>query len=423
MNTILRDISIIWTLIHCCLMFMLLYESRYSQKKTNIITAVFVIPVIVINLLNVWFFGIETAGNLIVPCCVLPSFVFFFIMAKNRDTRFIFTFCLSDTVVLEITIASNIIDTVWGAGNYLVMFIIRLVIYPVLELLLIKYVRKPYQYLQRNTKKGWGIFSLLAAMFYAIILTVTYYPTIILERMEYVPYLIMILALVPIMYLTVFSILKKQLELLHSEEQNKILALQNKMAEERLAAIYESEKKLNMVKHDMKHNAILLSDYIKNNRLEEAREHLKSFILDIDKAASKSYCENPSVNAVLSYYDKSAEENGVKLETSIRLPSELSVDKTDLAVVLSNGLENAINAAKESEKRYICAKAFNDGEKIYIEIINSFSGSIAFEENLPKSKREDHGYGTKSMAAIVNKYGGIYSFETENENFIFRCSM
>ena len=133
MNTILRDISIIWTLIHCCLMFMLLYESRYSQKKTNIITAVFVIPVIVINLLNVWFFGIETAGNLIVPCCVLPSFVFFFIMAKNRDTRFIFTFCLSDTVVLEITIASNIIDTVWGAGNYLVMFIIRLVIYPVLE--------------------------------------------------------------------------------------------------------------------------------------------------------------------------------------------------------------------------------------------------------------------------------------------------
>ncbi len=54
--------------------------------------------------------------------CVFPSLIFFFIMAKNRDTRFLFTFCVVDTIILEIVFATNLLDTVLGLGNYIVMF-------------------------------------------------------------------------------------------------------------------------------------------------------------------------------------------------------------------------------------------------------------------------------------------------------------
>jgi two-component system, LytTR family, sensor histidine kinase AgrC len=41
---------------------------------------------------------------------------------------------------------------------------------------------------------------------------------------------------------------------------------------------------------------------------------------------------------------------------------------------------------------------------------------------LPKSNRKDagHGFGIKSMVAIVERHGGLYSFETEGGVFIMQ---
>lgn len=46
-----------------------------------------------------------------------------------------------------------------------------------------------------------------------------------------------------------------------------------------------------------------------------------------------------------------------------------------------------------------------------------------FDGNMPRSKQENHGYGTRSMAAIVTKYDGVYSFTIEDGDFVFRCGM
>ena len=165
MDTILRDLSIIWVLIHCCIMFMMLYESRFSQMKTNIITGIFMTAIIIITVFNVRQFGTAKAGELIVPVCVIPSLILFFVMAKNRGTRFLFTFCLVDTVVLELLFITNLLDGLLGIKNYIVMFVSRLILFPLAEFFIVKYLRTPYQSLQRRMKKGWGVFSILAALF------------------------------------------------------------------------------------------------------------------------------------------------------------------------------------------------------------------------------------------------------------------
>lgn len=423
MNTIFRDLSLIWLLMHCCIMFMLLYESKYSQRKTNIITGIFMVPLIIINMASVLYFGPNRAGQLLIFTCVLPSLLFFFIMSKSRDTRFLFTFCLVDTIVLEVMIATNLIDTMLGFGNYIVMFISRLVIIILLEFLLVKYLRKPYHTLQQQMKKGWGVFSILAALFYITIMMVTYYPSVILDRPQYYPYLAMILILVPTMYITVFSALWKQIKLFQAAEENRMLCLQIKMANERIANSHENENRLKILRHDLRHNALLLADYIQNGRLDKAEEYINSIINDVSANQLRNYCKNNSVNVVLSYYGDIAESNGICLKTDINLPEKLNIDETDFAVVLSNGFENAINALKNCEHKEIIIKSFTDNEKLYLEIKNPFEGSIEFEHGLPKSSNEDHGYGTKSMATIVDKNKGIYSFIVENGFFVFRCAI
>lgn len=423
MNTIFRDLSLIWLLMHCCIMFMLLYESKYSQRKTNIITGIFMVPLIIINMASVLYFGPNRAGQLLIFTCVLPSLLFFFIMSKSRDTRFLFTFCLVDTIVLEVVIATNLIDTMLGFGNYIVMFISRLVIIILLEFLLVKYLRKPYHTLQQQMKKGWGVFSILAALFYITIMMVTYYPSVILDRPQYYPYLAMILILVPTMYITVFSALWKQIKLFQAAEENRMLCLQIKMANERIANSHENENRLKILRHDLRHNALLLADYIQNGRLDKAEEYINSIINDVSANQLRNYCKNNSVNVVLSYYGDIAESNGICLETDINLPEKLNIDETDFAVVLSNGFENAINALDNCENKEIIIKSFTDNEKLYLEIKNPFEGSIEFDHGLPKSSNEDHGYGTKSMATIVDKNKGIYSFIVENGFFVFRCAI
>lgn len=423
MNTVLRDLSITWMLIHCCVLFMLLYESRYTKRKTNIITAVFMIPIVVVNVPNVNLFGIETAGKLIVFCCVLPSLIFFFIMAKNRDTRFLFTFCVCDTIVLEVLFATNLLDTALDFGNYVVMFVSRLVIMPLLELLIVKYLRKPYHLIQRQMKKGWGIFSLMAALFYVSLLLFTYYPTIILDRPEYFPYLILMMILVPVMYMTVFKVLWTQIKLFESAQENRELDVQIKMAEERLLRGRENESNIKILRHDTKHQMLLLNDYIKNKSFDKVEKYIESLVENIDRYALKSYCNNYCANVVLSYYSVVADKKGIDFECDINLPEALNISETDLAVVLSNGLENAINAQSDCGSKIIFIKGFTEEDKIWLEIKNPLTGAVQFDGKMPLSKQENHGYGTRSMAAIVEKYEGIYSFAVEDGEFVFRCCM
>ena len=423
MGTILRDISLVWTLLHCCFMFMLLYESRYTARKTNILTCIFIVPLIIINMMIVIFLGTEKAGQLVVFACVLPSLIFFLIMARNRDTRFLFTFCLVDTVILEVLFASNILDTVLGLGHYLVMFLFRLISFPLLELCLVKYLRQPYQLLQQQMKKGWGVFSIMAMLFYAVMLLSTYHPFIITERPEYYPHLILLLILIPVMYMTVFKLLWTQLQLFNAAEKNRILDMQVKMTSERLTASAESEKRLQVLRHDMRHKMLLLNDYIRNENYAAVEQYINSMIADIAQTAPQIYCNNHSVNVVLSYYSKIADEQGITFSASVCLPAALKINQTDLAVVLSNGLENAINAQACCDDKKVLIKGFIEAGKICLEIKNPFSGSVAFDGALPCSKQEHHGFGTKSMAAIIEKYDGIYSFSVDNGYFCFRCIM
>lgn len=423
MGTILRDISIIWTLLHCCLMFMLLYDSRFSARKTNILTCIFMVPVTLVNLMNVIFLGIEKAGQLVIFACVLPSLIFYFLMAKNRDTRFLFTFCLVDTIILEVLFATNILDSVVGFDHYIVMFLSRLIIFPLLEVCLVKYLRRPYQLLQQQMKKGWGVFSVMAALFYAVMLLSTYHPFIITERPEYYPHLVLLLILIPVMYMTVFKLLWTQLQLFDAAEKNRILDMQVKMTNERLNNSAEAEKRLQMLRHDMRHKMLLLSDYIRSENHPAAEQYISSMIADIGQSTPQTYCDNHSVNVVLSYYSKIAEEKGITFSTSICLPAALKISQTDLAVVLSNGLENAINAQEHCGDKKVFVKGFMEAGKIYLEIKNPFNSSVAFNGTLPCSKQENHGFGTKSMAAIVEKYDGVYSFSAENGYFFFRCTM
>lgn len=80
---------------------------------------------------------------LLIPVCTIPSCIFFWILARYRDGRFFFTFCMVDTIALEILYITYLIDY-FLPGDLPVMITERIECMPVL---LLMFVLMPYIYL------------------------------------------------------------------------------------------------------------------------------------------------------------------------------------------------------------------------------------------------------------------------------------
>lgn len=145
---IFRDLSLLWSLFHILILFMLLYRSRYSVRKTFLLTGLTMGPLILLNIAGVAVYGTAVMGKIFIFTCTLPSLLFFWFVSKDKKGRFFFTFCLADTVALWIIAVTNLADFYVGGGQYILMFIGRLLLFPLLEWAAVKRLRKPYLELQ-----------------------------------------------------------------------------------------------------------------------------------------------------------------------------------------------------------------------------------------------------------------------------------
>ena len=146
--TVFRDISVLWSLFHILILFMMLYRSRYGKRKTFFLTGIAMGPLILLNMAGLFLYGAEVMGKVFILTCTLPSLLFFWFISKDKKGRFFFTFCLADTIALWIIIVTNVLDFYFGGEQYILMFIGRLVLFPLVDWWAVRHLREPYMELQ-----------------------------------------------------------------------------------------------------------------------------------------------------------------------------------------------------------------------------------------------------------------------------------
>lgn len=104
--------------------------------------------------------------------------------------------------------------------------------------------------------------------------------------------------------------------------------------------------------------------------------------------------------------------------------ASVNISDNDLCVLLSNALENALHAcqflAEEQIECTIDVQFYESEGRLYLQIINPCKNEIHFENGVPVSEQKGHGVGVQSICAIVERYGGIYSFSVQDEQFVLR---
>ncbi len=409
----LRDISVVWSLLHVLILFIVFYQSRYPIKKTIALTGIFMGSLLVLISALVFIKGAMWVANWMIVLCVLPSLLFFWLLSSQRDGRFIFTFCFVDTVSLWWLVLTMILNYLLTPDSYLVIFIGRLVGFPVFEYLVYYRFRKPYLEAQRAVSKGWGSFAAVTVVFYALLLVASLYPTNFYSRPEILPVLLLLLLLLPLMYNNIFQILLRQQRLTDAEEQMRILNAQAAMMERRVNQTMESEKQISIHRHDLRHRLQTIYAMLQEGETGAAMDYISASQEALTDVKDKRWCANSVMNAVFTAYFRQAEAEGIRIETDMDIPASLSVDAVELSTVFANALENAIQAVKglPRERRVICCKCIRYPQLMF-SVSNPYKGKVRFDENgCPAADAPSHGTGTRSIAAYCEKHGAVCRYK------------
>ena len=109
------------------------------------------------------------------------------------------------------------------------------------------------------------------------------------------------------------------------------------------------------------------------------------------------------------------------------LPAFIMVSDSDLCVLLSNALENALHAcqpfATAGTACIIDVQFYEREGRFFLQVINPCGEGIHFEKGIPISDQPNHGIGVQSICAIVQQYGGVYTFMVQEGQFILRLSI
>jgi len=421
--TLLRDFSSVYASFFSLVILIILFESRYSPKKTIRLTFSLMIPLLLLNTVMLFLLGPQKMSTLLLLTCSLPSLIFFWVLAKYRDGRLLFTFCLADTLVLEIMHITTVLDFFLG-NSYIFTAAARLILCPLLAWIIYRWVRPLYRELQKNVTKGWYVFAAIALIFYIVLSLSMSVPTMITERLNQLPAMILLLILMPAIYIQIFLTLCHQQKLHEMTEEDNILRLQVLGMTSRIEELAAADEKFRTERHDFRHQLQVIAGLAEQGEYDRLRQVIRDYTDTVRESAVRRYCSNPVIDTVLASYLQKAEDRGIQVCTAISFPETLPVNDTELATVFSNAIENAINACEsvEPDKRMIEVKVLTS-PRFMLQISNSYTGTVEFNENgIPVSREDGHGFGTRSIAAFCNKNNAFYEFKTTEEKFQLRIS-
>ena len=210
------------------------------------------------------------------------------------------------------------------------------------------------------------------------------------------------------------------------QRERDMLDTQLRQAQREFESLKQLQQNAAAYRHDMRHHLALLQGLAANGLINEINEYLQTAQSGMDAITPIRYCENETVNLILSSFAAKARQAEITLEIDVRLPDLLVFSDTELCSLLSNAMENAIKAAQgiaDSSKRIIRLRMYSKNNKLCIDLRNSYHTEPVFHQGLPVSKEQGHGYGTKSMAQIVENHKGIYQFSVKDGWFIFQATI
>lgn len=177
---------------------------------------------------------------------------------------------------------------------------------------------------------------------------------------------------------------------------------------------------INIKCHDLKKQITSLKQIASTRERNDMIEELEQSVLIYDGIAKTG---NEAIDLVLTEISWRCAKNAVRFDYVINGDDYAFMMMEDIYSMFFNALDNAIESVMEEpdqDKRMISLKSSVQGDLLYIQILNYCTVKPEFRDGLPLTTKKDkkvHGYGTKSVRYIAEKYNGSVRMTMTEESF------
>ena len=341
---------------------------------------------------------------------LVGQYVIFFVTTKGKLAERIFTMMTYSIFFCIVMSLFTMIRGTFSELHWALIALIQAVLLSAIVAYFLRYVCTLCRAASKNINRGWSQLIFVNVVFIITIILSSVFPIRLTSFRDpsfitFVFLSISIMAVYPVIFLSINN-MSEAAEKREVETQNKLLVAQIEAESAQLAADSKS-------RHDRRHHNLVMLGLAKSGDFETLTKHLTNLVDDDNKVWGETrYCENNTVNMILTMYNRRASQNGISVKISAKASGSLAVPPQDLVVVIANLFENAINevANLKSKECYIDIQIKDSPERLLIKIDNPCRANLTFDENL-------YGIGIRSVISTTSKYEGMYDFTAEDGIF------
>lgn len=217
-----------------------------------------------------------------------------------------------------------------------------------------------------------------------------------------------------ILYVLIFQIqklLQDKYELRLMEE--KIAFENSRLNDARI--IWDDIKK---IRHDMKQHLTIISGHLENGEIEGCKDYISELLPDIDHMGKLIISDNKVIDYIINTKLGSLDDTQVIISGSIGDLSDIK--ETDLACLLGNIIDNAVDATRQANEKRIELFFMRQNSNRIIICKNTTNNSVLQGNRELRSTKHDghsHGYGTKIIKKIASDYNGMVEFFEDIDMF------
>ena len=216
--------------------------------------------------------------------------------------------------------------------------------------------------------------------------------------------------------------------MVRTQQENIEYKLQKQKAEidtEYYSLLQNQYENSNIIIHDIKRHLMSVKELANHNDCDNILKYIDDLYGEYDIKYLRKYSNHKLINAIINRYMEMCKTYNIDFYCDIRDIDFSFISDANLTAILDNLLENAIEAAKDSELKTI-ELTIKESNSNFVAINLENSCTTAPKKSggeliTTKTDKEVHGYGIRSIKRIAKEYNGNinYSFDEKTMTFVF----
>ena len=417
MNTFCYFLEIIATI----LLFSFGLHFEFTPKKTHlIISGIFII---------LWGFYI-TFASVPFPNIFFIPFIISFIFKGNTYLKVLFFFMYS---LFESIVVNSMVFIISHFLNYNFYALYRGADFIFYSISCVFCVFLKFQHTQQNNlgytikKRDYLllIFTICINFLLSIFASILFFEPITARVQQFVAFFILLMICMTILIFFLYFKLQQYHQKLQQTATHAKKAL--KLEELHYMDLQQKNKDLRAFRHDYNHHIFAMQELAKQKNYNSLTKYIEN-LSQIKEQTHYLSTNHMVADAIVNYFYEHLPEQ-TQFELLGKFSKPFFVEDSDLCIILSNLLKNAVEAIeklpideynKTGMERSLFLEISSDANQIQIKLENSslpYTSAQLNNLNTTKADTLNHGFGLQNVKQVIHKYHGVIDMQWDNGTF------